>query len=124
MGLFDGILIKDNHIAAVGSVRRAVERAKRFAPATIKVEVECKKLSQVRQALEAGADMIMLDNMPTGKMSRAVEIVGGRVPLEASGNVTLENVRQVALTGVDYVSVGAITHSAPSADISMEFETR
>jgi nicotinate-nucleotide pyrophosphorylase (carboxylating) len=120
MGLFDGVLIKDNHIAATGSIRRAVEAArKRIGPMT-KVEVEAESLAQVRAALAAGADVIMLDNMKPALMVKAVGLVKGQAKLEASGRVTLKNVRAVAKTGVDFVSVGAITHSAPAVDIAMD----
>lgn len=121
MGLYDGILIKDNHIRAAGSIRKAVGLARKAAKRGMKVEVEAASLEQVGEALEAGADVIMLDNMPVEEMKKAVRMARGKARLEASGNVTLRNVRQIAETGVDYVSVGALTHSAPAADISMKF---
>ncbi len=121
MGLYDGILIKDNHIRAAGSIRKAVGLARKAAKRDMKVEVEAAALDQVREALEAGADVIMLDNMSVEEMKKAVRMARGKARLEASGNVTLRNVRQIAETGVDYVSVGALTHSAPAADISMKF---
>lgn len=119
-GLFDGILIKDNHIAAVGSINEAVKIARGKAPHTLKVEVEAENLEQVKEALASGADIIMLDNMDIGTMRDAVGMIEGKALIEASGGISLENVREVAETGVDYISVGAITHSARSMDISME----
>lgn len=120
MGLFDGVLIKDNHIAACGSIRRAVEMARRHVGPMVKIEVETESLSQVREALAAGADMIMLDNMKPTLMAKAVALVKGRALLEASGGINLETIRAVAETGVDFISVGAITHSAPAVDIAMD----
>jgi nicotinate-nucleotide pyrophosphorylase (carboxylating) len=120
-GLDDGILIKDNHIASAGGVAEAVLRAKGVHP-FLKIEVEASSLDQVREALEAGAEIIMLDNMPTDLMKRAVKLIAGRAVTEASGNVTLRTVEAVARTGVDCVSVGALTHSAPAADISLRIE--
>jgi nicotinate-nucleotide pyrophosphorylase (carboxylating) len=117
LGLYDGILIKDNHLRLAGSLGDAVSRAKRTG---VPVEVECDTLDQVREALEAGADSILLDNMTVDALREAVMLVGGRTPLEASGGVTLETVRGVAETGVDFISVGALTHSAPSLDFSLE----
>lgn len=121
LGLFDGVMIKDNHIAAAGSIAKAVAAARRRAPPTLKIEIECSNLRQVRQALAAGADIIMLDNMSPARMKRAVEVIAGRALTEASGNITLDNIRQAAQAGVDFVSVGALTHSAPAADIALEF---
>jgi nicotinate-nucleotide pyrophosphorylase (carboxylating) len=121
-GLFDGILIKDNHIAAAGSVGLAIKRAKAAAPHTLKVEVEVQKLSELDEAIEAGAEIVMLDNMPVDDARRAVEIAGGRVLLEASGNMSLDRVRAYAEAGVDIISVGALTHSAPSADLSLKIK--
>lgn len=118
--LSDAILIKDNHIAAVGSIREALERVRSCRSPLLKVEVECTNLDQVQQALHAGCDLIMLDNMPLEMLREAVREVDGRVPLEASGNVRLETVARIAETGVDYISCGAITHSAPALDISLE----
>jgi len=120
MGLFDGAMIKDNHIAAAGSITAAVAAVRKRIPPTIKIEVEASSLKQVREAARAGVDIIMLDNMPPGKMKKAVQLVRGRSRCEASGNLELGNLRQAALAGVDFVSVGAITHSAPNADISMK----
>jgi len=119
-GLFDGMLIKDNHIAAVGSLTEAVKRAREKAPHTLKIEVETENLDQVREAISAGAEIIMLDNMGIETMKEAVRLINGKALIEASGGINLNNVRQVAETGVDLISVGAITHSARSMDISME----
>ena len=119
-GLFDGILIKDNHIAAVGSLTEAVKKAREKAPHTLKIEVETENLDQVREAVSAGAEIIMLDNMDIETMKEAVKLINGKALIEASGGINLNNVRQVAETGVDLISVGAITHSARSMDISME----
>lgn len=119
-GLFDGVLIKDNHIAAVGSITEAVERARKKASHILKIEVETENLEQVKEALSAGADIIMLDNMDIESMREAVRLINGKALVEASGGINLDNVRQVAETGVDLISVGAITHSARAMDISME----
>ena len=121
ISLSDMVLIKDNHLRFVGSVAEAVRRARSRIRPGIRVEVEAASLLQVREALAAGADMIMLDNMPLETMLQAVALAGGRVPLEASGNMTLDRVRAVAETGVDFISVGALTHSARAVDISMDF---
>jgi nicotinate-nucleotide pyrophosphorylase (carboxylating) len=117
LGLFDAILIKDNHLRLAGSIADAVARAKR---AGVPVEVECDTVDQVREALDAGADRILLDNMTLADLRAAVALAGGRTPLEASGGVTLDNVREIAETGVDFVSIGALTHSAPALDLSLE----
>jgi nicotinate-nucleotide pyrophosphorylase (carboxylating) len=117
-GLDDGVLVKDNHLRAAGSVATAVERLR--ASTSLPVEVECDTLEQVEEALAAGADAILLDNMTPGRLRDAVALVGGRARLEASGGITLENVRTVAETGVDEISVGALTHSARSLDVSLE----
>jgi nicotinate-nucleotide pyrophosphorylase (carboxylating) len=119
--LSDMVLIKDNHLRHVGSVAEAVRRARAAAKPGIRIEVEAADLAQVRDALAAGADMIMLDNMTLEMMSDAVTLAAGRVPLEASGNMSLDRVRAVAETGVDFISVGALTHSARAVDISLEF---
>ena len=119
--LSDMVLIKDNHLRRVGSVSEAIRRAKAAVRPGIRVEVEAANLLQVREALAAGADMIMLDNMTVETMRQAVALAAGRVPLEASGNMTLDRVRAVAETGVDFISVGALTHSARAVDISLEF---
>jgi nicotinate-nucleotide pyrophosphorylase (carboxylating) len=114
------VIIKDNHIIAAGSIADAVARVRKRAGPKMKIEVECSGIRQVQAALDAGADIIMLDNMSPARMARAVEVVAGRAKTEASGRVTLRNIRKVARSGVDYVSVGAITHSAPSVDIAMD----
>lgn len=120
--LYDGILIKDNHIRLAGGIAQAIARARAGVPHTLRVEVETAHLDEVRAALEAGADVIMLDNMDEATMAEAVRIVGGRALVEASGGMSLERVRAVAETGVDLISVGRLTHSAPAIDISMELE--
>ncbi len=119
MGLYDMILIKDNHIAAAGSITGAVRRARAARP-DLPVEVEVKNLDELREALELPVDRIMLDNFDLEGIRAAVRIAAGRVPLEVSGGVTLERVAELAATGVDYISVGALTHSAPALDISMD----
>jgi nicotinate-nucleotide pyrophosphorylase (carboxylating) len=118
-GLFDGILIKDNHIEAVGGIREAVSLAK-SGHHLARIEVEVENLKDLEEALDAKADIIMLDNMSIADMTEAVRIVNGRVALEASGNVTLDNVREIAETGVDMISIGALTHSVTAADISLK----
>jgi nicotinate-nucleotide pyrophosphorylase (carboxylating) len=118
-GLFDGILIKDNHIEAVGSIKKAVELAKRRQHLA-KIEVEVESLHDLTEAIAAGADIVMLDNMSINDMKEAVKMSNGRVMLEASGGVRLENVREIAETGVDLISVGALTHSASAVDISLK----
>ena len=118
--LSDGILIKDNHIAAAGGIAAAVGRAKANAPHTLKIEVECETLEDVKEALAAGADIIMLDNMANAEMKAAVELVGGRAIVEASGNMGDKDLSEAAATGVDIISVGALTHSARSLDISLK----
>jgi len=121
MSLSDMVLIKDNHLRLVGSLAEAVRRARAAVRPGMRIEVETNDLAQVREALDAGADIIMLDNMPLEAMREAVAIAGGRVPLEASGNMSLDKLRAVAETGVDYISVGALTHSVRAVDISLEF---
>lgn len=118
-GLYDGVLIKENHIAAAGGITEAISRAKAYIPHTLKIEIETETLAQVDEALAAGADIIMLDNMSLGDMKRAVDVIAGRVPVEASGGVNLDSVRAIAETGVDIISVGALTHSPRAVDISM-----
>ena len=118
-GLYDGVLIKENHITAAGGLTEAVSRAKSYIPHTIKVEVETENLSQVAEAVAAGADIIMLDNMDTTAMREAVALIDGRALVEASGGVNLQSIRSIAETGVDIISVGALTHSARAMDISM-----
>ena len=121
-GLYDGVLIKDNHIVAAGGISKALARVRGHIPHTLKIEVEVKNLQEVDEALIAGADIIMLDNMTNEDMRKAVAIVNGKVPLEASGNVTLANVKKIAETGVDFISVGALTHSVSASDISLKIE--
>lgn len=118
-GLYDGVLIKDNHIVAAGSIGNAVQRAREVVPHTAKIEVEVENLDQVDEALEAGADILLLDNMSAGTMQSVVHEVGDLAVTEASGGITLERVREVAATGVDIISVGALTHSAMPMDISL-----
>ncbi|AUH66581.1 carboxylating nicotinate-nucleotide diphosphorylase [Paracoccus zhejiangensis] len=120
LGLDNGIMLKDNHIAVAGSISAAVARAKAHAPILTKIEVECDRLEQVREALEAGADVIMLDNMSNDDMRAAVTWVAGRVPLECSGGVRLDTIRAKAETGVDIISVGRITQSAACVDIGLD----
>ena len=119
-GLSDGVLLKDNHIGAAGSVTRAVQMAKEYAPFVRKIEIEVENLDMVREAVEAGADIIMLDNMSADEMREAVRIIDGRAETECSGNVTKENISLLTEVGVDYISSGALTHSAPILDISMK----
>jgi len=116
------VLIKDNHVQAVGSVAEAVRRARRKVGPKVHVEVEIDRVADLESAIEAGADIVMLDNMRPAEMRKAVAIARGRVLLEASGGVTLANVRRVAETGVDFISVGWITHSAPTLDVALDFE--
>ncbi|UCD83692.1 MAG: carboxylating nicotinate-nucleotide diphosphorylase [Deltaproteobacteria bacterium] len=119
-GLSDGFLIKDNHIRACGGITQALQRAKSNTPFTLKIEVEVKSLEEVEEALEAGAEIVMLDNMNLDSIEAAVSLIDKRAVIEVSGGVTLENVKEIARTGVDYISVGALTHSARAVDISME----
>lgn len=118
--LSDGILLKDNHIGAAGSVKEAVRMAREYAPFVRKIEVEVENLDMVQEALDAGADIIMLDNMSPDIMRKAVEMIGSRAETECSGNVTKENIERLTSIGVDYISSGALTHSAPILDISMK----
>jgi nicotinate-nucleotide pyrophosphorylase (carboxylating) len=118
MGLYDMVMIKDNHIQIAGGIKPAVEAIKSKIPVSIKVEVETTTLQQVREALEAGADTIMLDNMDNATMTEAVQIIDGRAKVEASGNMSLERIAGVAKTGIDYISIGALTHSVEALDIS------
>ena len=121
--LSDGVLLKDNHIAAAGGVRQAIEAARAYAPFVRKIEVETETLDMVRQAADAGADIIMLDNMTVPQMAEALRIIDGRAQTECSGNITKDNIRSIAGLGVDYVSCGALTHSAPILDLSMKHLT-
>lgn len=118
--LSDGVMLKDNHIGAAGGVKKAVEMAKEYAPFVRKIEVECETVEMVKEAVEAGADIIMLDNMSTDEMRKAIEIIGGRAETECSGNVTKENMARLVDLGVDYISSGALTHSSPILDISLK----
>ena len=121
-GLFDGVLIKENHIAAAGGISAAIERAKRRLSHTLKIEIETRNPAEVEEALQAGADIIMLDNMTLDEMRQGVELIDGKALVEASGGVVLERVRDIAETGVNIISVGALTHSVKAADISMLFD--
>jgi len=123
-GLYDGVLIKDNHIEAAGGIGKAVLRVRDRAPLLTRIEVEVKTLTEVRQALAAGAEVIMLDNMPVETMKKAVALIGGQVLVEASGNVTLATVKGIAATGVDFISSGALTHSARASDISLKVKRK
>ena len=118
--LSDGVLIKDNHIKAAGGIKNAVQLARKNVPHTIKIEVEVEKLEQVKEALECGAEIIMLDNMNAEMMKEAVKLINKRAIVEASGNVSIENVYDVACTGVDIISIGSLTHSVKAFDISMK----
>ncbi|MBZ4645497.1 MAG: NadC [Clostridia bacterium] len=120
--LSDGILIKDNHIKAAGSITNAIAAARKNAPHTLKIEVEVESMEQIEEALEAGADIIMLDNMGTEEMKKAVARINGRALVEASGNMGEKDLREVADTGVDLISVGALTHTVKAMDISLRFE--
>lgn len=118
MGLHDMVMIKDNHIQVAGGIKPAVEAVKMKMPVSIKIEVETTTIEEVKQALEAGADIIMLDNMTTEMMTEAVKLIGKRAKTEASGNMSLERLREVASTGVDFISIGSLTHSVKALDIS------
>lgn len=121
MALYDGVLIKENHIVAAGGIGEAVARAKRYVPHTLKIEIEVRDQNEVAEALTAGADILLLDNMDLAQLRAAVELVAGRAVTEASGGVNLDTVRAIAETGVDLISVGALTHSYRAVDISMLF---
>ena len=118
--LSDGVLLKDNHIGAAGSIKNAIQMAKAYAPFVRKIEIEVETLEQVKEAVDAGADIIMLDNMTPDTMRQAVELIDGRAQTECSGNITKENIARIREIGVDFVSSGALTHSAPILDISMK----
>ncbi|MDD5018058.1 MAG: carboxylating nicotinate-nucleotide diphosphorylase [Eubacteriales bacterium] len=120
--LSDGVLIKDNHISAAGSITNAVRRARDYVPHTLKIEVETETLEQVKEALESGADIIMLDNMPAGMMKEAVQIINKKALVEASGNMDEKDLREVAATGVDFISIGALTNAVRPMDISLKFK--
>lgn len=118
--LSGGVMLKDNHIDAAGSITEAVKRAREYAPFVLKIEVEVENLDMVREAVSAGADIIMLDNMDHEQMAEAIRIISGRAEVECSGNITKENIRKLTDLGVDYISSGALTHSAPILDLSMK----
>ena len=118
--LTDGVLLKDNHIGAAGSVTKAINMAKEYAPFVRKIEVEVENIDMVKEAVEAGADIIMLDNMSHDVMKEAIDIIDGKAEIEVSGNVTRENIAKLTDLGVDYISSGALTHSAPIMDISLK----
>ena len=118
--LSDGVLLKDNHIGAAGSITKAIQMAKAYAPFVRKIEIETETLEQVKEALDAGADIIMLDNMDNETMRKAVELIGGKAQTECSGNVTKARLKEIAEIGVDFVSCGALTHSAPIMDVSLK----
>jgi nicotinate-nucleotide pyrophosphorylase (carboxylating) len=120
LGLDSGVMIKDNHIAVCGSITKAVERARASAPSLVKIEVECDRLDQVREAVAARADVIMLDNMSNADMSEAVKFVDGRIPLEASGGVRFDTVRGIAETGVDFISSSKMIQGSPAVDIGLD----
>ena len=124
MGLYDMVLLKDNHIKIAGGIPNAVKAVRANLPVSIKLEVETTNLEEVQQALECGADMIMLDNMDNETMAEAVRVIGGRAKTEASGNMTIARLKEVAATGVDYISMGALTHSVTAMDISMNIVRR
>lgn len=123
-GLSDGILIKDNHIAGAGGITNAVKAAKAYAPHTLKIEVETESMEQVKEAIDAGADIIMLDNMNCSEMKEAVRFIAGRALTEASGNMGERDLKEVAETGVDLISIGALTHSVKALDISLKFNLK
>ncbi|MCP2604814.1 carboxylating nicotinate-nucleotide diphosphorylase, partial [Candidatus Aminicenantes bacterium AH-873-B07] len=120
MSLSDMILIKDNHLAIIGNISKAVEKAKEKVGDRVKIEVEVKNLEELKEAMEAGADIIMLDNMSISEIKKAVKIVKGKIPLEVSGKIDLDNIKKIARTGVDFISIGKLTHSYKSIDISLE----
>ena len=122
MGLFDAVLIKDNHVQSVGPPGATVRRARSHVGDTVKVEVEIDDLAYLESVIEAGADIVLLDNMSYDQIREAIELIDGRSETEASGGVTLETVREIAGTGVNFISVGALTHSAPSVDIALDFD--
>jgi len=123
IGLYDMVLIKDNHIKIAGGITRAVAQIKKSVPAGIKIEVETTTIEEVQEALAAGVDIIMLDNMSNSTMAESVQIINGKAKVEASGNMTIERLKEVAATGVDFISIGALTHSVSAFDISMNIES-
>ena len=122
MGLYDGVLIKDNHIAACGGIKMAIHRARQSVSHLVKIEIEVSSQDEVKQAVEAGADVIMLDNMDTPEIKQAVTLIGSKAFVEVSGNVTMHNLKALAGTGVDIISIGALTHAARAVDISMRIK--
>jgi nicotinate-nucleotide pyrophosphorylase (carboxylating) len=120
VGLFDAVLIKDNHINAAGGIKEAVRRVRAHIPDDVRIEVETSNLQEVKEAVDSGVSTIMLDNMGAEMMREAVKMVSGKVLIEASGNISLHNVEEVARTGVNFISVGALTHSARAVDISLK----
>jgi nicotinate-nucleotide pyrophosphorylase (carboxylating) len=122
-GLFDGILIKDNHIAAAGGIRQAVERARAGAPHGLKIEVEVDNLQDIEPAIDAGADIVLLDNMRPKELAAAVRLIAGRAQTEASGGVTLDTVGAIAASGIDFISVGELTHSVRALDVGLDFDS-
>lgn len=120
LGLYDGVLIKENHIKAAGGITKAVSQARRSVPPAVKIEIEAGSLKEVEEALHSGADIIMLDNMSIKEIEKAVRFIDRRALVEVSGGVTLENVREIAATGADFISVGALTHSVKALDLSLE----
>jgi nicotinate-nucleotide pyrophosphorylase (carboxylating) len=120
LGLDDGVMLKDNHIAVAGSITKAIEKVRAHLPILTKIEVECDRLAQVREALSAGVDVIMLDNMPIDEMREAVKIVGGKAQIEASGGIKLDTIAAIAETGVDYISTSKPLQSAPAVDIGLD----
>jgi nicotinate-nucleotide pyrophosphorylase (carboxylating) len=121
LGLYDGMLIKENHIAAAGGVRRALEEARKVAPRGVWIQIEVETFAELEEALGAGATMILLDNMTPEEMRKAVALTAGRAELEASGGITLDNVREIAETGVDRISIGSLTKDIDAVDLSMRF---
>jgi len=122
IGLYDGVLIKDNHIAICGSVENALKSARTKAPSGMKIEIECDTIDQLKDALQFGTDSVLLDNMTIAQLEEAVKIVGGRIPLEASGGVNLKTIRNIAQTGVDFISVGSLTNTPANIDIGLDME--
>jgi nicotinate-nucleotide pyrophosphorylase (carboxylating) len=123
IGLYDMVLIKDNHIKVAGGIKNAVEQIRKQVPSGMKIEVETTSVAEVQEALEMNADVIMLDNMSNEMMKKCVSIINHRAKVEASGNMNLERVKEVAATGVDYISIGALTHSVTALDISMNIKS-
>lgn len=121
-GLYDAVLVKDNHIALSGGIRKALEKVRKETPHTTKIEVETKTLKEVKDAIQAGVNIIMLDNMDLEMIKKAVKLISSKALIEASGNVNLDNVREIAKAGVDVISIGALTHSAPAVDVSLEIK--